>query len=156
MSIRTFVRPLAAAGVFGLLGVLGACGSSSPSSSLPTSSTTASSTTGSIASNAELCSARDALKSSVQDLGNFNVIKNGTSGLDAAVNKVRDNLQAVRTAAHGQLSPQIDALENALDQLGKSISNLSSGGSISAVVDAAKNVGQAGSNLSDALSSLKC
>jgi hypothetical protein len=154
MAIRTLVRPVAAAvGVFGLLGLLGACGSSSKTSSPPTSG---SSTSGSVASNPQLCSARDALKQSIQDLGNLNVIQNGTSGLDAAVNKVRDNLQAVKSASHEQLQPQVTAVQNALDQLGKSISNLSSGGSINDVVNAARNVGQTGSNLADALSSLKC
>jgi hypothetical protein len=154
MSIRTSIRPLAGAVVvFGILGLLGACGSSSKTSSPPTS---VSSTSVSVASNAELCSARGALKQSIQDLGNFDVIQNGTSGLDAAVNKVRDNLDAVKSASHGQLQPQVTALQNALDQLGKSISNLSSGGSITDVVNAARSVGQAGSNLADALSNLKC
>jgi hypothetical protein len=156
MSIPTSVRTLAA--VLGFVGLLGACGSSSHSSSPPTSatSTTASSTTASIASNAQLCSAREALRTSIQDLTNVDVVKNGTSAVDAALTKVRDNLQAVKSAAHGQLSPQVDDLQNAIDQLGKSISNLSSGGSISDVITAAKNVGQAGSNLSDALSNMKC
>jgi hypothetical protein len=159
MSIPISVRTLAA--VLGVVGLLGACGSSSSSSSRPTTptsatSTTASSTTANIASNAQLCSAREALKTSIQDLTNVDVVKNGTSAVDAALTKVRDNLQAVKSSAHGQLSPQVDALQNAVDQLGKSISNLSSGGSISGVVTAAKNVGQAGSNLSDALSNMKC
>jgi hypothetical protein len=151
MSIPPSLRTLAA--VLGFVGLLGACGSSSHTSSPPTSG---SSTSESVASNAQLCSARDALKQSVQDLGNVNVIKNGTSGLDAAVNKVRDNLQAVKSASHGQLQPQVTAVQNALDQLGKSISNLGSGGSITDVVNAARSVGQAGTNLADALSNLKC
>jgi hypothetical protein len=156
MSIPTSLRTLGA--VLGFVGLLGACGSSSPSSSPPTNatSTTASSTTASIVSNAQLCSARAALESSIQDLTNVDVVKNGTSALDAALTKVRDNLQAVKSAAHGQLSPQVDALQNAIDQLGKSISNLTSGGTISEVATAARNVGQAGSNLTDALSNLKC
>jgi hypothetical protein len=156
MSIPTSVRTLTA--VLGFVGLLGACGSSSHTSSPPTSgsSTTASSTTASIASNAQLCSAREALRTSIQDLTNVDVVKNGTSAVDAALTKVRDNLKAVKSSAHGQLSPQVDALQNAIDQLGKSISNLSSGGSIGDVVTAAKNVGQAGSNLSDALSNLRC
>ena len=156
MSIPTSLRTLAA--VVGFVGLLGACGSSTSNSSPPTSgsSTTASSTTASIASNAQLCSARADLQSSIEDLTNVDVVKNGTSALDAALTKVRDNLRAVKSAAHGQLSPQVDALQNAIDQLGKAISNLSSGGGISAVVTAAQHVGQAGSNLTDALSNLKC
>jgi capsule polysaccharide export protein KpsE/RkpR len=156
MSIPTSLRTLAA--VLGFVGLLGACGSSTSNSSPPTrgTSTTASSTTASITSNAELCSARASLKSSLEDLANVDVVKNGTSSVDAALTKVRDDLKAVRSAAQGQLNPQVDGLQNAIDQLGKSISNLTSGGGISDVITAAKNVGQAGSNLTDALSNLKC
>ena len=161
----------------GLTAVLAACGSdnSSSSSVVTTSATTATSTTvtsgtttsttsssgtstsgpsGATAS-AALCSARDSLKTSIQNLGNADVVKNGTSGLQDALTNVKNNLQAVKSAAGSDLQPQVNALQTSLDQLSTAISNASSVG-VAGVVTAVKNVATAGTDLVTSLDKLKC
>src|SRR5262249_32857529 len=117
--------------VIGLLVIASACGKSSSSgSSSSGTTTTEASTTTSLTSNAELCAARDQLKSSVDDLKNINVVKNGTAGIESAVTDVRNNLQAVKTAAHGQLSSQIKVFEANLTALETAVKSGGGGGTI--------------------------
>jgi hypothetical protein len=156
----------ASAAVLGLALVLTACGSDNSSSSVVTTTvtTTATSSASTAAStsapsgasgSAALCSARDSLKTSIQDLASVDVVKNGTSGLQDAVTKVKNNLQAVRSAAGADLQPQVTAAQSSLDQLSTALSNASSVG-VAGVVTAAKNAATAGTTLLSSLDNLKC
>jgi hypothetical protein len=173
MTIR--MRCLTVASLIGLAFAVGACGdddsSSSSAATTGAASTTAAATsrttsrastttpangaTTSAAASDELCSARDSLGSSVQDLTSVDVVKNGTSSLQAAVSKVKDNLQTVKAEAGDELRPQVEAMETSLTQLQDAVSNVSSGG-IRAVSTALSDVGQTGSALLTSLQSLKC
>jgi hypothetical protein len=154
MTTRTSVRALATA--IGLVVILAACGSDNSSSAVATTTvTTTVSGTGGSGNNAALCAARDNLKSSITDLTNVNVVQSGTAGLQTALTKVKDNLQAVKSAASAEMQPQVKAFEDALGQLGTAITNVGSGGA-GAVVTAASNAVSAGTTLVTSLNNLKC
>ena len=98
------------------------------------------------------CSKVSGLESSVKDLGNVDVVKNGTAGVKDALTKVKDNLAAVKAAAGDQLQPQVTAFQDALTQLDTAVGQSSAGG----IVTGLKNVSTTGATLLSALSSLKC
>jgi hypothetical protein len=155
MRLRSSGRAVTVAAA--LVVVLAACGSdNSASSSVVTTATTVPTTaTTTAAGNAALCSARASLKSSIQDLAKVDVVKSGTSGLQDALTKVKENLQAVKSSANADLQPQVTAVQNAVDQLSTALSNASSVG-VAGVATAAKNVATAGSTLITSLDNLKC
>jgi hypothetical protein len=168
---------VALAGSVAALTLVAACGSdnstSSSSSTTVVSTTTSgvSTTTGPTTSNAtgpsttvsssastasaQLCAARDDLRTSIQSLTSPDVLKNGTAGLQDTVTKVKNDLQTVKSSASADLQPQVQAFETSLTALGNAISNVSSGG-IGAVVSAASSAYQSGQALLTALESLKC
>jgi hypothetical protein len=150
---------------------LGACGSDSTSSS--TSAATASSeskaTSGGATStgassgsgtpsdtaSAEVCAAREDLRSSISELKDVDVIANGTSALQTPLNKVEDNLTALKSAAGDELKPQVTAFQDAVDALETAVKDVGSGG-VSAVATAAKDVATSGSDLLTSLDDLRC
>ncbi len=92
-------RSIRLIGVVMLCALLVACGDDTTSSSTATTSASAQSTatgtespTGGTASptgSEQLCADIDAFKSSIEDLKNVDIVKSGTSGLQAAVDKVK-------------------------------------------------------------------
>jgi hypothetical protein len=152
MMIRT--RRRAAVALLGLALCVGACGSSSKSSPpVATAATTTTSPTSSAGGNAALCSAREQLKSSVQDLTNIDVVKNGTAGIQSALEKVKTNLEAVKSAAGDALQPQVKAFQDSLQTLQTAITN---GSGVTAIASAAKDVITTGSALLTSLDQVKC
>jgi ABC-type phosphate transport system substrate-binding protein len=139
------------------LALLGACGGDNSSSAPPGTTTTvpAPGSSTAVTASAALCSARDALKSSIQSLTSVDVVKNGTSSLQSALEKVKTDLQAVKAAASAELQPQVKALEDSLQQLGTALTNTGASG-VAGVVSAATAVAQSGSALMASLQSLKC
>jgi hypothetical protein len=152
----------AAVAAVALVVLLAACGSSSSSSSTgapgtTTASTEAAGSAGStpVTGSAELCAQRETLKTDVDDLTKVDVVANGASALTPAITKVKDDLQGLKAAATDDLKPQIQALEDSLQQLDDAVKNISSGGA-SAVATAAVDVAQTGSTLLTSLEDLKC
>jgi hypothetical protein len=121
------------------------CGSSSRSTSGGGATTLPSS----------VCSQATALKQSLQDLKNVNVVQNGTSALSDAVATVKSNANALSESTHGQLKPQVDALQASLDQLESAIRNVGSGG-LTPVTNALSSVTDAANGLSQGVKNLKC
>jgi hypothetical protein len=160
-------RGLGAAVLVGLVLSLAACGSSSKSSSTTAAASSESTSAGSTTvpgsgdseapgtASAAVCAARDDLQTSITDLKDVNIASSGTSGLQAAITKIKDNLSTLKSAAGDQLKPEIDAFQTSLDDLQTAIKNVSSGG-VAAVVTAVKDAGTSGADLLDALSELKC
>jgi hypothetical protein len=128
-----------------------------PATSVTTTSAGTSTTVSSSRGTAspQLCTARDNLKTSIQNLATVDVLKNGTSGVQDAVNKVKDNLQTLKANASSDLQPQIQAFQDSLTALGNAVSNVSSGG-VGSVVTAASKAAQDGQALVTSLGSLKC
>jgi len=160
-------RGLGAAILLGLVLSLAACGSSSKSSSTtaaassestsagPTTAPGSGDTESTGTASAEVCAAKQDLQTSITDLKDVNIASSGTSGLQAAITTIKDNLSTLRSAAGDQLKPEIDTFQTSLDDLQTAIKNVSSGG-VAAVVTAVKDAGTSGADLLDALSELKC
>ena len=144
----------AAAAVLVLAGA--ACGDDDDASS--TTSTTAAATTapGPVGSaSAELCPARDDLRASISGLADVDVVRNGTSAITDALGQIRDDLDAVRSTAGADVQPQVDAFQQAVDELQTAL-----GGSGSSpardIVAAVQDVGSTGATLLASLGNLDC
>ncbi len=144
---------------------LAACGGDNSSSSVATSVTTATTTSATTATTTAaasssvpvtasqaLCTARADLRTSVQDLQNIDLVKNGTSGVKDALTKVKDNLAAVRSAAGNDLQPQITAFDDAL----KTLQTAVDGSNVAGIATGVKDVVQTGTTLLTDLGKLSC
>jgi hypothetical protein len=144
----------------GLSLALAACGSDNSSSSattvavsvITTTTTAPGASTSAGGSNAALCSARSALTTSLQDLASVDVIKNGTSALQAPIDAIKKNLADVKAAAGADLQPDVKAFEDSLTQLQTAVSNGGAAGIATAATAVAKN----GATLLASLQTLKC
>ena len=141
---------------------LAACGSSSSSSSTseasPSTAATTAATSGDSTpgtASAEVCAARDELQASITGLKDVNIVANGTTSLQAAITKVKDNLTTLKSTAGDELRPEVTALQDALTDLQSALDDVSSGG-VAAVVTAAGKVASTGGSLLTDLESLKC
>ncbi len=102
-----------------------------------------------------VCASVGQLKDDVAGLKNINVRASGLSGVSAELTKIQQQLGVVKSNAHGQFSPQITDLSNALSGLKSSLTaakdNLN-GGTLTAVASASGSVVTAGNNLVSAVS----
>ena len=89
-------------------------------------------------------------------LKDINIRASGTSAVAAQLTKIEKQFDVVRSDAHGQFSPQITDMSNALSKLSSSLSaaraNLN-GGTLTALASAAGSVVTAGNSLISAVSS---
>ena len=90
-----------------------------------------------------MCAARDDLQTSITDLKDVNIVAGGTSSLQAAITKVKDNLTTLKSAAGDELQPEVTAAQDALTELQSALKDVSSGG-VAAVVTAAAKVASTG------------
>jgi hypothetical protein len=98
--------------------------SSTPASSAPASSAAASGTASATASaNAAVCASVSKLKDDIVGLKDINIRANGTSAVSAQLTKIQQQFNVVKSDAHGQFSPQINALSSALSGLGSSLTS---------------------------------
>jgi hypothetical protein len=120
---------------------------SAPPSSAPASSAAASATA---SSNAAVCASVGKLKDDIVGLKDINIRANGTSAVSAQLTKIQQQFAVVKSDAHGQFSPQINALSSALSGLGSSLTaardNVNSS-TLSALALAAGSVVTAGNSL---------
>ena len=101
-----------------------------------------------------VCGDVDSLKSSLQALKKVNVVKNGTSSLQSAVNKVKSDAQKLIDDAKQEFKPQTDALQSAVTSLQNAVNNVVVNGT-APVQAAAKSVQSATTSLENAVKS-KC
>ena len=144
----------AATAIFAISLVAAACGSSNNSSSSTEAATTVEATT-TTASAQALCAARDQLKTSIEALTSLDIVKNGTSSLTSAIDEVKNNLQAVKSAATDQLKPQVDDFTTKLQALQDAVGNAGSGGA-SQIISAATAAARSGATLLSSLQSMSC
>jgi hypothetical protein len=64
-----------------------------------------------------VCSSTDALQASMSDLGDVQVVENGTAAVEDAVDTVRSALQDVVDDATSQYATQVDGLRASFDAL---------------------------------------
>jgi len=121
------------------------------------SSTTSSGASGSASGSAQpaVCKTVNDLKASLADLKNVDIKQNGTSAVSAQLTKIQQELQALKTDAHGQYATQIDALMTALSGLSASLSAAGSHlntSTVTALASSVATVVSAGTNLVTAVS----
>lgn len=78
----------------------------------------------------QYCAAGESLRSSIGALTDLDLIAEGTDGLNAAVDQVRDDADALRDAASETTEDDVAALEQSIDDLRSAIEAL--GGELSA------------------------
>jgi hypothetical protein len=105
--------------------VVAACGGSGDDTSgaAPATTTTAASGTTTAASPA--CADAAALKASMAELDGLDPPEAGKAGIQAALDKVRTNLAALKTSAKSQWSSQITELDSAVEAVKTTIAGIS-------------------------------
>ena len=99
-----------------------ACGGPGSNTSGAAPATTTASTTTAAASQA--CADAAALKASMAELDQLDPAKAGKAGIQAALDKVRTNLAALKTSGKSQWSSQITELDAALQALKATITGI--------------------------------
>ena len=104
--------------------VAAACGGSGDNTSgaAPTTTTAASGTT---AAASQACADAAALKASVAELDQLDPPSAGKAGIQAALDKVRTNLAALKTSANSQWGSQLTELDGAVAALKTTIAGIS-------------------------------
>lgn len=105
--------------------LMAACGDDSGSSSTTTASAE-STTIPTTTAPDDLCGDAEALRSSVSELEDVDLVAEGTNGASAAISAVQDDLAALSESAGDDLQPQVQAVEDAIDELDTAVDNLDS------------------------------
>jgi hypothetical protein len=107
--------------------VAAACGGSGDDTSgaAPTTTTTTTAASGTTAAASQACADAAALKASVAELDQLDPPEAGKAGIQAALDKVRTNLAALKTSANSQWSSQITELDGAVQALKTTIAGIS-------------------------------
>ncbi len=104
---------------------------------------------------ADVCADREALSESVDVLTNVDVVAEGTDGVSAAVSDVEDDLAALRSSAGDALAPQVQAVQDDLDELETAVDEIDSGGGSAALAAVSELAGSA-ATLLDSLEAGVC
>jgi hypothetical protein len=119
-----------------LLCLAAACGGSGdePSTAAPatTTATTAGATTTTAAAS-QACADAAALKASVAELDQIDPPDAGKAGIQAALEKVRTNLAALRTSAASQWGTEVGELDSAVNALQTTVSGIDGNSLLSAL-----------------------
>ena len=114
--------------------VTAACGGSGDDTTSGAASTTAATTaSATTAAASQACADAAALKASVAELDQLDPPQAGKAGIQAALDKVRANLAALKTSAKGQWSSQITELDGAVEALKTTIAGVDGDSLLSAV-----------------------
>jgi len=101
----------------------------------------------------DLCADRDALQASIDSLTEVDVRAEGSNGVEAALATVQEDLTAVGESADAELQPEVDALQDAIDELGPAVESIDDGGAAAAataIADVATSAEALISSLQDA------
>jgi hypothetical protein len=130
-------------------------------------STSAEPTTGSVApevssstpapssGSGDMCADREALRSSVGALEEVDLVAEGTNGVTAAVDAVKDDLAALRGSVGADLQPQVQAVQDSVDALETAAADLGEGGAPAAAA-AVTSLSTAAGTLLDSLEAGAC
>jgi hypothetical protein len=122
---------------------IGACGGDDDDAATTTSSSPS------------ICEDATALQSSISDLGDVDVVENGTSALESAISAVEDDAGTLIAAAREEFGSDVDDLESSLEALATSIRGVGSTG-VSGIADALQGVEDSAKNLIDKIDDEKC
>jgi hypothetical protein len=114
--------------------IAAACGGSGDDTTSGAASTTAATTaSATTAAASQACADAAALKASVAELDQLDPPQAGKAGIQAALDKVRANLAALKASAKGQWSSQITELDGAVEALKTTITGVDGDSLLSAV-----------------------
>jgi hypothetical protein len=99
--------------------VAAACGGSGDNSggAAPASPTTTTAASGTTAAASQACADAAALKASVDELDQIDPKTAGKAGIEAALEKIRANLAALKTSGRSQWGSQVTELDGAVEAL---------------------------------------
>jgi hypothetical protein len=104
---------------------------------------------------ASVCADREALQTSVDSLQDVDLVAEGTNGVNAAIDGVQEDLTALQTSAGAELQPEVQAVQDDIDELKTAAENLDSGGAADAAAAVSGVVSSAGTLL-DSLADGPC
>jgi hypothetical protein len=106
--------------------VAAACGGSGDNSggAAPASTTTTTAASGTTAAASQACADAAALKASVNELDQIDPKTAGKAGIEAALDKIRTNLAALKTSARSQWGSQVTELDGAVEALKTTIAGV--------------------------------
>ena len=87
------------------------------------------------------------MRDSVDALADVDLVAEGTNGAKSAISAVKDDLAALRSSAGSELEPEVQAVQDAVDDLETAVGNLDSGGATQAVTAVSDLVTSAGTLL---------
>ena len=100
-----------------------------------------------------VCADKTALEDSVNDLSNVD-LTGGRSAVESAVDKVKDNLDALGESAKADLKPQVDDVKEALNDLQTAVGDFGNGSLTDNLQSAGDAIAKIGSTSGDLFSSL--
>jgi hypothetical protein len=95
------------------------------------------------------------LQSSVAALKDVDLVAEGTNAASAAISAVKDDLTALKESAGDELQPQVQDVEDSVDELETAVDNLDDDGG-AAALDAVANVASSASTLVGSLEDGAC
>ena len=101
-----------------------ACGDASDNTSGAPAATTSTTVNPTTAAASQACADAAELKASIAELDQLDPRQAGTAGIQAALDKVRTNLAALKTSAKTEWSSQITELDSALEALKETIAGI--------------------------------
>ena len=104
--------------------LVAACGGSGDDTPSATPATTTTAATGTTAAASPACADAAALKASVAELDQLDPPEAGRAGTLAALQKVRDNLTALKASAGSEWGSQVTELESAVDAFQETVSGI--------------------------------
>ena len=102
-----------------------ACGGSGDDTSGAAAATTTTAASGTTAAASQACADAAALKASMAELDGLDPPETSKAGIQAALDKVRTNLAALKTSAKSQWSSQISELDSAVEAVKTTIAGIS-------------------------------
>jgi hypothetical protein len=131
--------------------IVASCGDDDDSSSDTTAATSTTTSTGSD----DVCADREALGSSVAALQDVDVRAEGTDGVTAALTDIKDDLTSVQASAGDEVRPQVEAVQDGIEQVESAVDDFDSGGAAPVLAGVAEVAGSA-STLLDSLEDAPC
>jgi hypothetical protein len=146
-------RRLLVALVTPLLVVAAACGSDDSSSestaaesdtSVGTDTSTSGTSAGGAGDNEAFCAAGAELRTNIESLADASVITSGLSGLEDTLSEIVGNVEDMRAAGGDIATAEIEELQSSLDALQQAVADLGGNLSVTAAGDIANAIGDVG------------
>jgi hypothetical protein len=105
---------------------------------------------------ADVCTDRDSLQASVDDLADVELVADGTDAATVAIDQVKDDLASLKASAGDEVQTQVEAMEAALDGLETSLADLGSEGGVASVTASLETLQDTAGTLLESMGSDGC